>query len=127
VNPRPRKVLGVVDHLQNTIDTQLDYIRSYKTRQDAIVLGLGAVRRELVAGYGPAALDELDDILATTLKQSKDRVDNLMLALKIAVDTLEIIQRSDPVSIADTLSQVEFLVPQEFKHFKTPAPAGSVS
>lgn len=102
-----------MERLQDTIDKQMDWLKSYKSRQDAIVLGLGDVNRALEAGYYPAAKDALDEILTGSLKQAKDRVDNLLLALSIAVKTIE--DGMNTPASRDALSQIELMAPAEFR------------
>ncbi len=116
------------DKMSRNLDTALDHVRAYRQRQDAIVLGLGDVRRELVAGYAPAALDELDDVLATTLKQAKDRVDNLLMALKVAVEALEKVDAGEQTAsaVSDALSSIEIIAPKEMRAIQ-PVPEGSAS
>lgn len=100
--------------LQAVVDRQMDMLRSYKQRQDAIVLDLSNIRREITQGSMVDGLNILDNLLATDLKQSKDRVDNLLLALKIAVDALE--KNKD----VDVLSQIELIAPREMCAFTEP-------
>lgn len=123
--PTPTSSPAALEVVSRNLDTAMDHLRAYRTRQDAIVLGLGEVRRAVVDGYLPTAQDAIDDLLGTTLKQSKDRVDNLMLALKIAVDALE--KGNNTPESRDALIQIELVAPKEFKTFKVPADAGAAS
>ena len=129
--PAPTSSPAALEVVSKNLDTAMDHLRAYRTRQDAIVLGLGEVRRAIEDGYLPTAKDAIDDVLNTTLKQSKDRVDNLMLALKIAVDNLkEAASLCEPLKqgtpFTDALRQIELVAPKEFKTFKIPA-AGAAS
>lgn len=128
---KPTSSPAALEVVSKNLDTAMDHLRAYRARQDAIVLGLGEVRRAIEGGYLPTAKDAIDELLGMTLKQSKDRVDNLLLALKIAVDALEAAKDRAPLKacsseIQDALSQIELVAPKEFKTFQVPA-AGAAS
>lgn len=111
---------GTVEKISRDLDTAMDHLRAYRTRQDAIVLVLGEVQRAIHDGYLPTAKDKIDELLATTLKQSKERVGNLMLALKVAVDEFKITKQHhiDQKNSQDSLSKIKLLAPEEFSSFE---------
>lgn len=116
------------EYLQNVVDRQMDFLKSYKIRQDDVVRGLGRVKAALGAGSLEAAKAALEELLSRDLKQAKDRQDNHAFALDIAIKGLEEAKNhldgGYALAANDALSQMEILVPEAFE--KAP-PAGAAS
>ena len=117
--------------LRRVVERQMDHLRAYKTRQDDIVRELGKIQAILNRDgndlaqmqYQEDAKDAIASLLSRDLAQAKDRQDNHRFALDMAIKTLE--RHDKNRDVADTLSQMELLVPEAFE--KAPAAIGAAS
>lgn len=123
---RSTDALPSSESLAKALETAMDHLRAYKTRQDDIVRGLGRVQAAIGADSLEAAKAAIEELLARDLKQAKDRVDNGAFALDIAIKALSN-QDTTVKDATDALSQMELLVPEAFEKKAEVAPAGSAS
>lgn len=107
------------DRLAKALETAMDHLRAYKSRQDDVVRGLGRVQAALGAGSLEAAKAAIEELLSRDLKQAKDRQDNHAFALDIAIKFIEkernFAEGKAMNAFTDALSQIEVLVPEAFK------------
>lgn len=120
---RPMGDSPSVEELDRIIARQFDHLRAYRSRQDDVVRWIGTIQKFLELGSYAAAAEAMKDLLASDLKQAKDRQDNQAFALNMAIKTLE--RYTSHRDVVDVLSQLEILVPEAFD--KTPAATGAAS
>lgn len=96
---------------QDVIDRLGDYVKSYKSRQDQICIDLRMIQTALNEGHVELAQVVMADLLATNLKQARERVDNHTQALSIAVDVLREVHTEKSMT---ALSNIRALSPEAF-------------
>lgn len=79
----------VIEYLKGTIDRQMSMVRAYQARQDDIVRSLGAIQRLIGLGALEAVETSIKELMATDLKQARERVYNQDAALRIAIEALK--------------------------------------
>lgn len=114
--PQPGDRDELVSNLSAAFDTAHAKAKALIARQDDIVRALGKIQRFLKQGFPEAAATTLDDLLATDLKQSRERVCNQDAALRIAIDALGLTPgNAQEDGAADALRQIKALVPDAFE------------
>ncbi len=104
------------------LERSADHLKAYRDRQDQIVMALGGIQSNLEGNSIPGEM--IRALLASDLRQSKERVYNQAMALHVAVDTLAHLGGSTKQidKINEVLASIRQLAPEAFN---PPAPVSA--